>query len=84
MPCFDLSGFTPMNQSLKNKYLFAWDVFEKIQDYDIMVSTLRSGGDTSKTYWQFINYEEKSNWRIGLSLHEKRYPTSNWDPPQKN
>ena len=84
MVCFDLSGFTPMNQSLKFKYITAWGVVDRIQAYDINVSTLRSGGDTSKTYWQFINFDEKSNWRIGLSLHAKRYPTSNWDPPQKN
>ena len=84
MPCFDLSGFTPINQSLKNKYRNAWEVFETVQAYDIKVSTLHSGGDTSKKYWQFVNFDEKSNWRIGLSLHAARYPMSNGDPPQKN
>jgi hypothetical protein len=84
MPCFDLSGFTPMSEGVKYKYRTAWGVFEKVQAYDINISTLRDAGDKSKTYWQFRNSDERGYWIMGLSLHAKRYPTSNWNPPQKN
>ena len=84
MPCFDLSGFGPLPMSLRLKYKNSWEIFEEVQTHDIRVSTMRAGGDTSKTYWQFQSGEQKARWRIGLSLHIKRYPTLNWEPPQKN
>uniref|UniRef100_A0A6C0JXL1 Uncharacterized protein n=1 Tax=viral metagenome TaxID=1070528 RepID=A0A6C0JXL1_9ZZZZ len=84
MACFDLSGLAPLSQGTRQKYINAWNVYDKVQAYDIAVSTLRSQGDRSKTYWQFATAQEHENWRIGLSLHVKRYPNQNWNPPQKN
>ena len=84
MACFDCSGFGPLPMSLRQKYLDSWNIYEDIQKYDISVSTMRSYGDTSKSYWQFASGEQRELWRIGLSLHVKRYPTQNWEPPQKN
>ena len=84
MVCFDLSGFTPLNQGTKFKYLTAWGVFDTVQANDILVSTMRANGDFSKSYWRFKSGEERNTWLLGLSLHAKRYPTSNWQPPIKN
>ena len=80
MPCFDLSGFGPMPQGLRLKYETAWGVYEKIQSYNINVSTLYSQGDTSKYYWQYSTGEEKAYFDLGLSLHVRRYPNGNWLP----
>jgi hypothetical protein len=84
MPCFDLSGFTPLNEGTKYKYRTAWGVFETVQNNDVAVSTMRARGDYSKRYWKFKSGEERDKWILGLSLHVKRYPTSNWSPPDKN
>ena len=84
MACCDLSGFGPLPANLRLKYIDSWNIFQTVQTYDIMVSTMRSYGDTSKSYWQFESAEQRERWRIGQSLHVKRYPTQNWEPPQKN
>jgi hypothetical protein len=84
MVCFDLSGLTPISESLKIEYRTAWGVYEKIQTNDVLASTLRKRGDFSKSYWIFESNAERNQWLKGLSLHTQRYPTSNWQPPQKN
>ena len=69
-----------MPQGLRLKYETAWGVYEKIQSYNINVSTLYSQGDTSKYYWQYSTGEEKAYFDLGLSLHVRRYPNGNWLP----
>lgn len=86
MSCFDLSGFSPVPESLLLKYRKAWTLFNTVQANDIMVSTMHSqgGGDPTKSYWVFETNEEKILWRQGQQLHIQRYPNFDWSAPQKN
>jgi hypothetical protein len=76
--CFDLSGFFCVPQSVKLEYQMNWNVFERIQGFNINISTLRNAGDKTLSYYQFVNGEEKAAFVNGQSLHVRRYPNSNW------
>lgn len=84
MSCFDLSGFYPIPESLLIKYRQAWVLFNTVQANDILVSTMRSQGDTTKSYWVFETNQEKTLWLQGQLLHVQRYPNIDWSAPQKN
>ena len=84
MPCFDLSGFTPVPNSILNQYRFDWNTFERIQTLNSNVSTIRSGGNKTVYYYNFITNQEKNSFLKGQVLHTVRYPNSNWDSVQKN
>jgi hypothetical protein len=81
--CFDLSGFFCVPQSVKLEYQMDWNTFERIQGFNVNVSTLRNAGDKTLTYYQFLNGEERASFTNGQSLHVRRYPNSNWNsvPP---
>jgi hypothetical protein len=86
MSFFDLSGFTPVPESLLLKYRKSWNLFETVQTNDIQVSTMRSKGesDPSKSYWIFETNEQKTLWLQGQLLHVQRYPTMDWTAPKKS
>ena len=84
MPCFDASGFSFLPQSLFLTYRSQWNIFERIYYINSNVSTARSSGDTSQSYYQFKTSFEQADYINGQMLHVKRYPTSNWDSPIKS
>ncbi len=77
---YDLSGFLAVPFSLKNLYQSYWTTFERVQAYNIGISTLRNAGDTSKGYYIYQTYQDQNAYTIGRLLHIKRYPESNWNP----
>lgn len=81
---FDLSGWLAVPQSTKILYQNAWNTFERIQGYNWTVSTIRSSGDTSQTYYIYLSNDEMNTFTIGRFLHVQRYPTSNWLPVSKD
>jgi hypothetical protein len=76
---FDLSGFFCVPQSVRVEYQMDWNTFERIQGFNINVSTLRHAGDKTLTYYQFLNGDERTSFANGQSLHVRRYPNSNWN-----
>jgi hypothetical protein len=76
--CLDLSGFLYLSQSQKLQYQQAWNVFNKVQLYNIHISTLRNDGDTTLTYYQFPTNQEMTYFIKGQSLHTFSYPSTNW------
>ena len=82
--CFDLSGFVGLNDSQKLQYQLAWSTFERIQNSNSNVSTLRKAGNTALSYYTFLSYNEKTTFNIGQSLHAQRYPSSNWNSVSQN
>ena len=83
--CFDLSGFIGLNDSQKLEYKTAWSTFDRIQNINSNVSTLRSiRQDSSERYYVYFSYDEKNLFRIGQFLHQQRYPNSNWNIVQQN
>ena len=84
MPCFDANGFATLSIGTLLLYQTWWGTFERIQEYDINVSTLRQAGNTSLTYYTYMTMEERNEYTNGRMLHISRYPNSNWNPVEKN
>lgn len=80
----DLSGFKFLNFAQKTEYQRAFQLFDTIQNYNSNVSTLRFGGQTTLTYYQFISGEEKTKFLQGRFLHIQAYPNSNWPFVEQN
>lgn len=86
---FDASGFFCLSQVVFRGYQDAWNTFNRVQIYNINVSTARSqavaqGNPSSQLYYQFADFQEKSKYTNGRALHIRRYPNSNWAPVQEN
>ena len=77
-PCFDLSGFRFMTPAQFRIYKTSWDIFNRVQSYNSNISTLRHGGATYLNYYQFIDQQERSQYRQGQQLHAQVFPLSNW------
>ena len=82
---FDVSGFLGLPISVKQRYEGQWNTYNRVQLANSNVSTLRSdainaGQGSQLTYYQFSSYKEKEDFQNGMFLHQKRYPTSNWNP----
>ena len=80
----DLSGFKFLSFAQKLEYQRAFQLFDTIQNFNSNVSTLRSGGNLTLTYYQFISNVEKTKFLQGRFLHIQSYPNSNWDFVQQN
>ena len=81
---FDLSGFLAVPASLRMAYQSYWGTFETVENYNLNVSTLRSAGDMTQTYYVFQGNEEQVAYTMGRMLHIGRYPNSNWLPVPKD
>lgn len=80
----DLSGFKFLNYAQKTEYQRAFKLFDTIQNFNSNVSTLRSQGNLTLTYYQFISGEEKTKFLQGRFLHIQSYPNSNWPFVEEN
>lgn len=80
----DLSGFKFLTFSQKQEYQRAFQIFDKVQNYNSNVSTLRSAGQLNIPYYQFITNEEKTKFIQGRFLHIQSYPNSTWPLVQEN
>lgn len=80
----DLSGFKFLTFAQKTEYQDAWNIFNRVQTYNSNVSTLRAGGDTSLSYYQFISNQEKTKCIKGQYLHVQSYPNANWQFVSEN
>jgi hypothetical protein len=80
----DLSGFKFLTFSQKQEYQQAFQIFNKVQNYNSNVSTLRSAGQLNIPYYQFITNEEKTKFIQGRFLHVQSYPNSTWPLVQEN
>jgi hypothetical protein len=81
---FDLSGFLAVPSSLRVIYQTYWNTYERIESYNLNVSTLRSAGDRTLSYYLFNGNQEQIAYTNGRMLHIQRYPNSNWTPVPLN
>ena len=77
---FDASGFLCLPQTILLNYQNYWNTFNRIQLYNLNVSTLKASGTKNLFYYQYSSFVEKNAFRDGRMLHIRRYPNSNWDP----
>ena len=76
---FDVSGFQGLPFALALKYKHQWDTFNRIQSFNLNVSTLRKAGNLGLSYYQYVTYGEQADFTMGQYLHQKRYPGVNWN-----
>jgi hypothetical protein len=81
---FDLSGLLAVPQSTRVIYQNAWNTFERVQNYNWTISTIRSTGDKSQVYYTYADIAEMNAFIVGRFLHVQRYPASNWLPVSKD
>ena len=77
-PCFDLSGFKGMSPIQFRIYKDAWNVFNRVQEYNSNISTLRFAGNKTLNYYQYVDNKERAQFATGQLLHTQVYPLSNW------
>jgi hypothetical protein len=83
-PCFDLSGFQGLSPIQYRIYKDAWTTFNRVQEYNSNISTLRAGGNKILNYYQYVNQQERNQFQVGQSLHAQVYPLSNWTAVRPN
>jgi hypothetical protein len=68
----DISGFQFLSQSQYMTYKEAWNIFNKVENFNSNVSTFKaSHPKVLMNYYQFANNTEKNKYNDGLSLHTK-------------
>ena len=82
--CFDLSGIKGLTPIQFRIYKDAWNTFNRVQEYNSNISTLRSGGNKSLNYYQYYDQNERSQFRTGQMLHTQVFPLSNWTAVSPN
>jgi hypothetical protein len=66
------------------KYSIAVSVFKRVEAYNTIVAAQRLAGDLSKTYYEFVNTDEQTQYRLGESLLVQNDPAyANYVPVQK-
>lgn len=81
---FDLSGFLAVPASVKLQYQDQWNTYNRIQIVNSNISTIRSAGDKTLSYYTYTTYDESTAFTIGQYLHQQRYPDSNWNAVSKD
>jgi hypothetical protein len=46
----------------------SWETFRRVEIYNSNISTQRGNGNTSLSYYQFFNNQERTLWRQGQTL----------------
>ena len=82
--CLDLSGFKWLFQTQKVQYQQNFALFDKIQNYNSNISTLRAAGNSNLSYYIFPSTEEKTRFTQGRMLHIQSYPGSNFPVVEQN
>lgn len=68
--CFsDISGIKWLNYSQLQDYSDSWYMFNRVEQFNSNISTQRSFGNTSLTYYTFTSSEDLVLYRQGATLH---------------
>jgi hypothetical protein len=51
-----------------NELATSWETFRRVEIYNSNISTQRGNGNTSLSYYQFFNNQERTMWRQGGTL----------------
>jgi hypothetical protein len=66
------------------KYSYAVSIFKRVEAYNANIAALRLAGDLSQSYYEFINTDERAQYRLGESLLVQNDPAyANYIPVQK-
>jgi len=82
--CFPLGKMQALTYAQLIKYSIAVSIFKRVEAYNANVAALRLAGNLSKTYYDFLNTNEKAQYTLGLSLLVQNDPAyANYVPVQK-
>ena len=84
MGCHDLSGFFFLSGTQLTYYKNCISVFDRVQDYNSNISSLRSQGNLTASYYQFVTIQEKNQYTKGLFLATQSYGSGNIRVVQQN
>jgi hypothetical protein len=84
MGCQDLSGFVFLTGAQLTYYRMSVQTFNRVQDYNSNISTLRSKGNLTASYYQFLTSEEKNKYIKGRFLLTQSYGSGNIQEVQQN
>jgi hypothetical protein len=81
----DLSGFKFMYFSQSQAYQNAAIYYQQVQAFNSNISTLRAGGQTTLSYYQFPTQEKKAQYNTGRFILIQSYPgqQSQFNPVQQ-
>ena len=65
----DISGIGGLDFSTTIEYKSSWETFRRIEIQNFNVSTARSAGNTTQSYYQFADNAERMAYIRGLNLH---------------
>jgi hypothetical protein len=51
-----------------------WGIFERIENYNDVIYQKYQQGDRSQLYYQFVNDQERNDYRAGQQFHSLAYP----------
>ena len=84
MSCFPLGSMTGLTYAQLLKYSNAVNTFKKVEAYNARIANLRVSGDTTQSYYEFQNADEKTAYKLGQFLLVQNDPTyANYQPVQK-
>jgi hypothetical protein len=66
-----------------NDYKQALGTYNRVEAYNSNVSTMRGNGQTSLSYYEFVSYQEQSEYTIGLYLLTQNNPGLTFTPITK-
>ena len=67
-----------------NDYKQAIGTYNRVETFNSNVSTMRGNGQTSMIYYEFVSYQEQSDYKIGLYILTQNNPTLTFTPVEKN
>ena len=71
---YDLSGFKFLYFSQFREYQNAAIFYQQVQAFNSNISTLRSGGNTTLSYYQFPTQTQKAQYNSGRFILVQSYP----------
>ena len=81
----DISGFKFLYYSQSQAYKNAAVYYQQVQSFNSNISTLRAGGQTTLSYYQFPTQEKRAQYNTGRSLLIQSYPAqrTSFNPVQQ-
>lgn len=76
-----MNGLT-YSQYMNYKYAVA--TYNKVEAFNSNVSTMRSAGETTVSYYEFPTCQEETIYSLGLMLLIQNNPGKTFTPVQKN
>jgi hypothetical protein len=84
MSCFPIGKMKGLTYSQLLKYSYAVATFKRVEAYNLAVAAKRSEGDSTQSYYKFVDQTEEAIYTEGLFLLVQNDPAyANYVPVKK-